>query len=121
MGSDGKPSRWEFPTFDARVPSYIQRSFDYMGAFILNFDNIDLNILSKAPEYALDEVLVSASDLYSLGALIYAVHCKGNPPFNNHGSLGSLRDNAGKHVPGMDRLDADLQGARSCIHPLCLS
>jgi hypothetical protein len=29
---DGTPTRWEFPTFDGRVPSYIQRSFDYMGA-----------------------------------------------------------------------------------------
>lgn len=27
----GNPTRWEFPTFDGRVPSYIQRSFDYMG------------------------------------------------------------------------------------------
>ncbi|KAF7966844.1 hypothetical protein HWV62_36889 [Athelia sp. TMB] len=89
---DGKPTRWEFPTFDGRVPAYIQRSFDYM-----------------APEYALDEVLVTASDIYSLGALIYAVHCKGNPPFKNHGSLGGLRENAGKYVPGMDNLDPDLQ------------
>lgn len=28
---DGGPTRWEFPTFDGRVPDYIQRSFDYMG------------------------------------------------------------------------------------------
>lgn len=63
-----------------------------------------------APEYALDEVLVTASDIYSLGAVIYAVHCKGNPPFKNHASLGGLRENAGKPLPGMDRLDTDLQG-----------
>ncbi|KAF8964072.1 other/SCY1 protein kinase [Flammula alnicola] len=90
--SSGAPSNWEFPTFDGRVPPYIQRSFDYM-----------------APEYALDEQLVTASDMYSLGCLVYAVHCKGNPPFKNHGSLGGLRENASKPVPGMERLDSDLQ------------
>lgn len=31
MAADGSPSRWEYPGFDGRVPSYIQRSFDYMG------------------------------------------------------------------------------------------
>ncbi|KJA27330.1 hypothetical protein HYPSUDRAFT_35179 [Hypholoma sublateritium FD-334 SS-4] len=90
--SSGTPSNWEFPTFDGRVPPYVQRSFDYM-----------------APEYALDEQLVTASDMYSLGCLVYAVHCKGNPPFKNHGSLGGLRDNASKAVPGLERLDKDLQ------------
>ncbi|KIJ60622.1 hypothetical protein HYDPIDRAFT_98218 [Hydnomerulius pinastri MD-312] len=90
--ADGTPTRWEFPGFDGRVPSYIQRSFDYI-----------------APEYALDEVLVTASDMYSLGALIYAVHCKGKPPFSNHGSLGGLRDNAGRPVPDIGQLDSDLQ------------
>ena len=63
-----------------------------------------------APEYALDEVLDPASDMYSLGCLMYAVHCKGNPPFKNHGSLGAVRDNAGKSLTGLDRLDADLRG-----------
>ncbi|KAJ6500441.1 kinase-like domain-containing protein [Mycena sanguinolenta] len=88
----GGATRWEFPTFDGHVPAYIQRSFDYM-----------------APEYALDEQLVTASDMYSLGCLIYAVHCQGNPPFKNHGSLGGLRDNAGKPPPNMESLDSDLQ------------
>ncbi|KAF7338639.1 Protein kinase domain-containing protein ppk32 [Mycena venus] len=88
----GGPTRWEFPTFDGHVPAYIQRSFDYM-----------------APEYALDEQLVTASDMYSLGCLIYAVHCKGNTPFKNHGSLGGLRENAGKPPPNMENLDNDLQ------------
>ncbi|KAF8197428.1 other/SCY1 protein kinase [Pholiota molesta] len=74
--SNGAPSNWEFPTFDGRVPPYIQRSFDYM-----------------APEYALDEQLVTASDMYSLG-------CWCNPPFKNHAS---------KPVPGMERLEKDLQ------------
>ncbi|KAJ7349275.1 kinase-like domain-containing protein [Mycena albidolilacea] len=86
------PTRWEFPTFDGHVPAYIQRSFDYM-----------------APEYALDEQLVTASDMYSLGCLIYAVHCKGNTPFKNHGSLGGLRENAGKPPPNLESLDSDLQ------------
>ncbi|OAX40509.1 kinase-like protein [Rhizopogon vinicolor AM-OR11-026] len=93
VGPDGSPTRWEFPGFDGRVPSYIQRSFDYI-----------------APEYALDEVLITASDMYSLGCLIYAVHCKGNPPFRNHGSLGGVRDNAGRPVPDIRQLDTDLQG-----------
>ncbi|KAJ8519902.1 hypothetical protein ONZ45_g3225 [Pleurotus djamor] len=92
IGPGGSATRWEFPTFDGRAPPYIQRSFDYM-----------------APEYALDEALLTASDLYGLGCLIYAVHCKGNPPFKNHGSLGGLRDNAGKPVPGMESLDKDLK------------
>ncbi|TFK25044.1 other/SCY1 protein kinase [Coprinopsis marcescibilis] len=90
--TNGNPTRWEFPTFDGRVPAYIQRSFDYM-----------------APEYALDEQLVTASDMYSLGCLIYTVHNKGTPPFRTHGSLGSIRENAGKPLPGMSRWEADLQ------------
>ncbi|EEB99415.1 hypothetical protein MPER_00914, partial [Moniliophthora perniciosa FA553] len=89
---NGSPTRWEFPTFDGRVPSYIQRSFDYM-----------------APEYALDEVLNTASDMYSLGCIIYAVHSKSSPPFKTHGSLSGLRDNAGKTPAGLERLDKDLQ------------
>ncbi|KAJ2931423.1 hypothetical protein H1R20_g5707, partial [Candolleomyces eurysporus] len=90
--TNGNPTRWEFPTFDGRVPAYIQRSFDYM-----------------APEYALDEQLLTASDLYSLGCLVYAVHNKGSLPYKNHGSLSGLRDNAGKPVSGMERWDPDLQ------------
>ncbi|KAK7693292.1 hypothetical protein QCA50_002859 [Cerrena zonata] len=90
--TDGAATRWEFPTFDGRAPAYTQRSFDYM-----------------APEYALDEVLDPASDMYSVGCLIYAVHCKGNPPFKNHGSLGGLREHAGKPLQGMERLDQDLR------------
>ncbi|KAJ7074317.1 kinase-like domain-containing protein [Mycena amicta] len=92
LAPGGGPTRWEFPTFDGHVPAYIQRSFDYM-----------------APEYALDEQLVTASDMYSLGCLIYAVHCKGRPPFKNHGSLSGLRESAGKPVPGLESLDSDLQ------------
>ena len=48
--------------------------------------------------------------MYSLGCLIYAVHKKGDPPFKNHGSLGGLRENSTKAVPGLATLDPDLQG-----------
>jgi SCY1-like protein 2 len=48
--------------------------------------------------------------MYSLGCLIYAVHCKGNPPFRNHGNLAGVRDNAGRPVPDIGQLDTDLQG-----------
>ncbi|KZT43957.1 kinase-like protein [Sistotremastrum suecicum HHB10207 ss-3] len=89
---DGSPTRWEFPTWDSRIPHYTQRSFDFM-----------------APEYAIDEQLDPSSDMYSLGCIIYAVHVRGNPPFKNHGSLQSLRDNAGKPLVGMEKLDPDLQ------------
>lgn len=40
--ADGSPSRWEFPGFDGRVPSYIQRSFDYIGIFISAVDCVKL-------------------------------------------------------------------------------
>lgn len=95
---DGSLTSWEFPTFDSRMSPYTQRSFDYV-----------------APEYALDEVLNFASDMYSLGCLMYAVHCKGEPPFKNFGNLGSLRDNAGKPLTGMQRLDKDLQAMLSSL------
>lgn len=107
--SSGEPTRWEFPTFDGRVAPYTQRSFDYMGTCSDAVNKLSLNDVT-APEYALDEVLDTASDMYSLGCLMYAVHCKGNPPFKNHGSLNALRDNSGKPLPGMERLDSDLRG-----------
>lgn len=48
--------------------------------------------------------------MYSLGCTIYAVHAKGNPPYKTHASLGGLRENAGKPIPGMGGWDPDLQG-----------
>lgn len=101
--SDGKPTPWEFPAFDNRLPPYIQRSFDYI-----------------APEYALEEQITPASDLYSLGCIIYAVHAKGEPPFRNRGNLGTVRSNVGRlegggGVPGMDAWDQDV---RSLINGL---
>lgn len=54
----------------------MQKDFDYM-----------------APEFALDESLLPANDMYSLGCVLHAIHTKSGPPFSNHGSLQSLRDN----------------------------
>lgn len=55
--------------------------------------------------------------MYSLGCVIYAVHCKGNPPFKLHGSLAGLREHAGRPPLNMERLDIDLQGA-CCVYRL---
>ncbi|KAI0048222.1 kinase-like protein [Auriscalpium vulgare] len=98
QGPDGAQTSWEFPTFDRRMSTYTQRSFDYM-----------------APEYALDEVLTTSSDMYSLGCLMYAVHLKGEPPFKNFGNLGSIREHSGRPLNGMDRLDRDLQSMLSSL------
>ncbi|KAG9120806.1 hypothetical protein FRC07_003559 [Ceratobasidium sp. 392] len=99
LNASGEPTRWEFPTYDNRLPTYTQRSFDYM-----------------APEYAIDEKIETGSDMYSLGCLVYAVHMKGRPPFSNHGSLNTLRENARKldngtlgALPSLGSLDADLR------------
>ncbi|KAI9452325.1 other/SCY1 protein kinase [Russula earlei] len=100
---DGSSTDWEFPSYDSRMPSYAQRSFDYI-----------------APEYALDEVLNTASDMYALGCVIHAVHLKGEPPFKNFGNLGSLREHAGRPLSGIARLDRDLQAMLSSLitrHP----
>lgn len=88
----------EYPNFDARVPTYIQQPLEYM-----------------APEYALDELLLTASDMYSLGCVIYAVHCKGKRPFETRGLIHHLRENAGKPLSGIETLDKDLQ---SLLHSL---
>lgn len=90
------------PQFNGRLITWVCLLF--YGAYLL------YERLSKAPEYALDEQLVTESDIYALGCLLYAVHSKGNPPFKNHGSLGSLRDNSTKPLPGLERMDSDLQG-----------
>ena len=70
-----------------------------------------LKIEIAAPEYALDEQLLTASDMYSLGCLIFAVHCEGTPPYKTHANLSSLRENARKPLIGIERLDKDLQGS----------
>lgn len=71
-----------------------------------------------APEYALDEQISPASDLYSLGCVIYAVHAHGDPPLRNRGNLGTMRSNVGRlegggGLRGMDNWDQDLR----CKHP----
>ncbi|KAG9116805.1 hypothetical protein FRC07_007446 [Ceratobasidium sp. 392] len=102
LNASGEPTRWDFPTYDNRLPTYTQRSFDYM-----------------APEYAIDEKIETGSDMYSLGCLVYAVHMKGRPPFSNHGSINTLRENARKldngtlgALPSLGSLDADLRTPR---------
>ena len=40
--------------------------------------------------------MTPANDLYSLGCVLYAAHMGGRPPFQNRGSMQSLRD----HVEG---------------------
>ncbi|WWC60474.1 uncharacterized protein I303_103047 [Kwoniella dejecticola CBS 10117] len=74
---DGSPTKYVYPEVDARLPPQVQWKLDYL-----------------APEYALDSQLTPSSDLYSLGCLLYAVHMGGKPPFQNRGSMQSLRDNA---------------------------
>ncbi|KAH7107745.1 kinase-like protein [Auriculariales sp. MPI-PUGE-AT-0066] len=98
IGNDGSPSRWEYLQYDSKMPSYVQRSFDYL-----------------APEYSADTPVAASSDMWSLGCLIYAVNNKGNPPHRNHGNLTSLRDNARKHIGGMDSWDPDLRGLVSTL------
>ena len=63
-----------------------------------------------APEYVLDEQLVTESDMYSLGCLIYAAHNKGNPPFRNHNNPVSLRESIGRGFSGLERSDPELRG-----------
>jgi serine/threonine protein kinase len=79
------------------------------------------HVAAKAPEYALDEVLSTASDMYSLGCLIYAVHLKGDPPFKNFGNLASVREQAGRPLSGIGRLDRDLQGISLFVCPYVCS
>ena len=93
------------PMFNGLLTTWVRLVYIAKGYFITG---------ELAPEYALDEVLVTTSDMYSLGCLIYAVHCKGNPPFQNHGSLGGLREHTGRSPPNMERLDSDLQGKVYC-------
>ncbi|CUA68500.1 SCY1-like protein 2 [Rhizoctonia solani] len=84
LSPTGDPTRWEFPTYDNRLPAYIQRNFDYM-----------------APEYAIDERVETGSDMYSLGCLVYAVHMKENARKLENGTLAAL--------PSLGGLDADLR------------
>ncbi|WVQ85282.1 hypothetical protein IAT38_007447 [Cryptococcus sp. DSM 104549] len=73
---DGSATKYVYPEVDQRLPPQVQWKLDYL-----------------APEYALDNTLSPANDLYSLGCLLFAVHMGGKPPFKNRGSMQSLRDN----------------------------
>lgn len=76
---DGSMTKYAYPEIDPRLPPQVQWKFDYL-----------------APEYALDSTMTPANDLYSLGCVLYAAHMGGRPPFQNRGSMQSLRD----HVEG---------------------
>lgn len=76
-GPDGSLTPFQYPDYDPALPPALSRNFDYL-----------------APEYALDEKLEPANDLYSLGCLMYATHNKGEPPFRNRNSLQNVRQNA---------------------------
>jgi len=93
------------PTFSGRLITLVSPRATYLVEQGHHSDSA-----ATAPEYALDEVLSTASDMYSLGCLIHAVHLKGEPPFKNFGNLGSLREHAGRPLSGISRLDRDLQG-----------
>jgi SCY1-like protein 2 len=109
VASDGSPTRWEYVQYDSRSPGYIQRSIDYLGMASFCFPAFAAAHYYLAPEFAPDKPVSTSSDLYSLGCVVYAVHCKGNPPFKHHGSMSSLRDVAGKRIGGMEMLDNDLK------------
>ena len=47
-----------------------------------------------APEYALTLSHSPASDMFSLGMLIVALHNSGQPLYNNNGDWGSYKRNA---------------------------
>ncbi|CAG8719114.1 6005_t:CDS:10, partial [Acaulospora morrowiae] len=70
------PVPYEYPDYDARIPCYAQKNYDYM-----------------APEYVLDENFEVANDMFALGCLIYTVHSKGKPPMENHNSIHNYRKN----------------------------
>lgn len=74
---DGTPTPYEYPDYDPSLPPALSRNFDYL-----------------APEFALDQKLEPANDMYALGCLIFAVHSKGAPPFRNRNSLQNVRQNA---------------------------
>ena len=92
---DGSATRYTYPEIDSRLPPQIQWKLDYLGPAVSIFVLADTyDFLFVAPEYALDSMMTPANDLYSLGCVLYAIHMGGRPPFQNHSSIQSLRDNA---------------------------
>lgn len=95
---DGSPTPWSFPDYDPSLPPALSRSFDFM-----------------APEYAIDEQLLPANDLYALGCVVYAAHSKGDPPFRNRNSIQNLRQNSERLATSLgsssfQRLSRDVRG-----------
>lgn len=74
---DGTPTPYEYPDYDPTLPPALSRDFNYL-----------------APEFALDQKLEPANDMFALGCLIFAAHSKGEPPFRNRNSLQNVRQNA---------------------------
>ena len=83
-----------------------------------------LQLIFAAPEYALESTLTYSNDLYSLGCVLYAVHMGGKPPFQNRGSMQSLRENVERSLTRRDwmsgskweRCSSELRGKSIWIH-----
>ena len=69
-----------------------------------------------APEYAMDEQLVPANDMYALGCVLFAIHTRSGPPFSNRHQLHRLRENI-EQLPVLraqwSRFGEDVQGMRA--------
>ncbi|CAG8554764.1 2089_t:CDS:10 [Paraglomus occultum] len=92
-------SAYEYPDYDSRIPFYAQKNLDYM-----------------APEYALDETIDFANDMYALGCLIYAVHNHGMPPLKHHNSLHTFKKNMERLSSlSMDSLPYHLQDVMTSL------
>lgn len=92
--ADGTPTPWQLD-YDPSLPHQLSRDFNYL-----------------APEYALDEKLEPANDMYALGCVVYAIHSKGRPPFSNRNSIAGLRSNVEQlstiaNTPAWQRLSRD--------------
>ncbi|PWO01388.1 hypothetical protein FA09DRAFT_327316 [Tilletiopsis washingtonensis] len=75
-GANSAAPAWSLD-YDPSLPPQLSRDFNYV-----------------APEYALDERLEPANDMYSLGCLVFAIHSRGSPPFRNRNAITNIRANA---------------------------
>lgn len=124
---DGTATKYVYPEVDSRLPPQVQWKLDYLGENI--FWDYCMTVLIPAPEYALDSMLTPASDLYSLGGILFAVHMGGKPPFQNRGSMSTLRDNAEGSLVRRDwasgskweRCSAELRGESRLHCPLLIT
>ena len=69
------------------------------------------NLDYMAPEYVLTMVSGPASDMFSLGLLIYSVFAKGKTLFECNGELSSFKDNAAE-------VSVMLEGYLNCMYSL---